>query len=339
MDKNASVQNINNASTVPLHEYNQMDLLYDCFLGVLSLLIVVINVLVLCVFVHKPQIRTKTNCLLASLAASDLSMGLIGIPMYIGGVITDISWLYITASVLYRFIAVSTMFHIFAITVERYVFIIHPMKYVNVVKRRRLYGLIAFIWLFSLFIALIQLAWVDIHNYWAVTDAKITGGIIYHTFGATVCFICPFLIMAFIYGQMFAVIHRQVTSIRRQHIATESQNFSPIYAELRAISVFATMLAIFAFCWITWYISVFELYFHESLDLKISNQGYMAIDFFRFCTSFVNPLLYTYLKKDFRNAFKRMFKCRRRFFRNRSQATTQIFDTQYTTCTYEDTKC
>lgn len=321
--------------------YSESDLLYDSFLGVLSFFIVTVNILVLVVFIHKPQIRTKTNCLLASLAASDLSMGLFGIPMYIGSVVTHLSWLLISASIVYRFIAVSTMFHILAITVERYVFIIHPMRYVNVVKRGRLYGLIATIWIFSFSIAVIQLAWIDMNNYFAITETKIRGGIIYHSFGGIVCFLCPFLAMTFIYAKMFSVIHRQVSEIRRQHIATESQNYSPMNAELRAISVFATMLAIFAFCWITWYISVFEpyiQYYYPQFTLNISENGYLIIDFLRFCTSLVNPILYIYIKKDFRNAFSSVFRCKR-FRRRDSSSYRSQYTTQYTTCTYEDTKC
>ncbi|KXJ21112.1 histamine H2 receptor [Exaiptasia diaphana] len=337
----------NNSTSMAPFLYTEDYLMYDSFLGVLSFFIVTVNTLVLFVFIYKPQIRTKTNCLLASLAASDLSMGLFGIPMYIGSVVTNISWLLITSGMVYRFIAVSTMCHILAITVERYVFIIHPMNYVNVVKRGRLYGLIACIWIFSLSFAVIQLAWIDVTDFYSATETKVMGGIIYHSVGVTVCFVCPFLAMTFIYAKMFSVIHRQVSEIRRQHIATESQNYCPIYAELRAISVFATMLAIFAFCWVTWYISVFEQYlkyYDRKFSFNISEDGYLVIDFLRFCTSLVNPLLYIYIKKDFRNAFSSVFRCKTRFSRQgsssyRSQGTTHLYDTQYTTCTYEDTKC
>lgn len=344
-DKN----NGGNNTTLAVDEYGEMDLLYDSFLGVLSFFIVIVNVLVLFVFIHKPQIRTKTNCLLASLAASDLSMGLIGIPMYISSIVTEISFMHIIASITYRFIAVSTMFHILAITVERYVFIIHPMRYVNVVKRSRLYCVIAAIWVFSLSISVIQLGWIDVEDYWSITDRKIIGGTIYHAFGATFCFLFPFIVMVFIYAKMFAVVHRQVCEIRRQHIATESRNFNPVYAELRAISVFAVMLTIFAFCWVTWYISVFEQYLYilgvENFTLEISEQGYLVIDFLRFCTSLINPLLYIYIKKDFRNAFRSIFLCKKRLFRHertsttRSQVNTQLCETQYSICTHEVTKC
>lgn len=325
----------------PMEEnYNEgtLDLLYDCCLGLLSVLIIVINIMVLIVFIHKPHLRTKTNCLLASLAVSDLAMGLLGIPSYISCAVTGLSPLCITSAVMYRFVAVSTMFHILFVTIERYISIIHPMRYLNIIKRQRLYAVIAFIWLFSLFIALIQLAWNDVNNFWAITETKIKGGIIYHTFGVIACFAVPFLVMAFIYGQMFAVIHRQVVDIRKQHIATDSQNFSPIYTELRAISVFATMLGVFAFCWITWYISIFQEYFQFHLD--ISEVGHMIFDFLRFCTSFINPVLYTYLKYDFKNAFKSMFNCKKIRYRNSSSSksqATQLFDTQYSM--YEDTKC
>ncbi|EDO46219.1 predicted protein [Nematostella vectensis] len=279
-------------------------LVYDSCLILLSVLIMATNGIVLLLFTLKPRLRTKTNCLLASLAVSDIGMGLCGIPTFIGCNVTFIRGLCVSSAVSYRFVAVSTMFHIFAVTVERYISIIYPLKYMAIVNRARIYRTITVIWLTSLFFAIVQLSWVNTSAWSPQTATQLHISLIYHSIGAVTCFVVPFVIMVFIYGQMFTVIHKQVTDIRKQHVATESNSFRPIYTELRAISVFATMLSIFAFCWITWYISIFGLYVEKIgvAFVDVAEVVWMICDFLRFSTSFLNPLLYTYLKYDFRTA-------------------------------------
>ena len=163
------------------------DLSYDSCLIVLSFLIIAINILVLVLFVRRRPLRTKTNLLLVSLSVSDLMMGLLGIPMntacnaLVG--YQSFSGLCISAAAVYRFIAVSTIYHILIITAERYVSVIFPFNYMTMITKRRILTLISAVWIFSLFMALIQLAWQEFDDFTSLNPTKLRWGLIYNIIG------------------------------------------------------------------------------------------------------------------------------------------------------------
>lgn len=113
---------------------------------VLCVAIICVNTLVLVLYSKRRQLRTKTNTLLASLATSDLLMGLCGVPLFIACNAFLDGDVCIAQGVVFRFIAVSTMFHILAITGERYICVLHPMQYINIVTGKRILRVIACIW-------------------------------------------------------------------------------------------------------------------------------------------------------------------------------------------------
>lgn len=286
---------------------------YDGVLILLSILTVAINLLVMCAFAKRSQLHTKTNTLLVSLSVSDFLMGLLGIPSNIVCNVTAgcANWLCISSVVMYRLTATSTIYHIFAITVERYISVLHPLNYFSLVTRPRICRAIAAIWGFALLIAFIQLSWTDFSNFSSGLSAsplRLKLALAYDAFGTLVCFLLPTIAMGFIYFRMFRVIRRQSVAIKRLHVLNENHQSSCIStAEVRAIAIFALMLGIFVCCWMTFYISVFQIYTNY---YGVLSEGYIKLfDFLRFSTAFLNPLLYTFLKHDFRFTLRQMFSC------------------------------
>ena len=307
----------NNSSSE--QDYNGMGyfiLSYDSCLIVLGFLIIAINILVIVLFVRRRPLRTKTNLLLVSLSVSDLMMGLLGIPMstacnaLVG--YQSFSGLCITAAAVYRFIAVSTIFHILVITGERYVSVVYPFRYMLIVTKRRIVTLITSVWVLSLFVALIQLSWQKFDHFTSRDPTKIRLGLIYNIAGIVVCLLVPLLLMLFFYVRMFNVIRHQARQIRKLNNVQESCDKvrkKPLVAEKRAITIFALMLGIFTSCWSTWYIGLLQDYLDENVFYAISADWLMVFDFLRFSTSFINPMLYTFLKKDFRAELFLMLSC------------------------------
>ena len=285
---------------------------YDSSLIVLCVAIICVNALVLVLYGKRRQLRTKTNTLLASLATSDLLMGLCGVPLFIACNAFLDGDVCIAQGVVFRFIAVSTMFHILAITGERYICVLHPMQYINIVTGKRILRVIACIWTISLFVAVIQLSWVLPFGYFSDNEIKFTASLAYNWVGLAVCFAIPFLAMVAFYTRMFITIHRQVQKIRRQRVnldfATSSSNVRSSYRQLRALVTFALMLGFFAGSWITWYVSILQMYANVQFFPEVSM---VIFDFLRFGVSLINPLLYTFLKNDFRKALVSFLKCRR----------------------------
>lgn len=292
------------------------DASYDSCLLVLSFLIIAINILVLVLFVRRRHLRTKTNLLLVSLSVSDLMMGLVGIPMNTAcnALIGDPSFsgLCITSAAVYRFIAVSTIFHILMITSERYVSVIYPFKYMSTVTKKRTVTLITSVWAFSLFMALIQLAWQKFDHFTSRNPTKLRWGLIYNIIGIVICLLLPLLLMVYFYVRMFNVIHHQAQQIRKLNMVQQAcggHRGKQLDTEKRAITIFALMLGIFTCCWSTWYIGLLQDYLNKEDFYAIPVVWLMVFDFLRFSTSFINPMLYTFLKQDFRAELYLMMPC------------------------------
>lgn len=285
---------------------------YDGCLIVVCIAVICVNMLVLVLYSKRRQLRTKTNTLLVSLATSDLLMGLCGIPLYIACNAFLKEEVCIAQAVVFRFTAVSTMFHILAITGERYVCVLYPMHYITIVTGKRILRVIACIWAISLFAALIQLSWVLPFGYFSKNVIKFTSSLVYNCVGLTVCFAIPFFIMVVVYSKMFITIRRQVQKIKRQSVhvdpATSSINIRSSHRQSRALLIFTVMLGLFAGSWVTWYISIFQLYMNISF---FSEESMAVFDFLRVGVSLINPLLYTFLKNDFREALKSVVKHKR----------------------------
>lgn len=297
--------------------YSYFIVSYDSCLIVLSFLIISINILVLVLFTRRRPLRSKTNLLLASLSVSDLMMGLLGIPMstacnaLVG--YRTFSGMCISAAAVYRFIAVSTIFHILAITAEKYVSVIYPFKHTSMVTKKRIFALIISVWTFSLFVALIQLAWQKFDDFTSRDPTKIRLGLIYNLIGIFVCFLFPLVLMLFFYAKMFNVIRLQTKKIIKlnkiQKFRGNVRGKPAMAAKKRAITIFALMLGIFTCCWSTWYIGLLQDYLSENVFYAISGDWLMVFDFLRFSTSLINPVLYTFLKKDFRAELRVMIPC------------------------------
>lgn len=300
----------NDSDSEPHGVGDYFDPVYDGCLIALCIAVIFINLLVLLLYAKRRQLQTKTNTLLVSLAVSDLLMGLCGIPLYIACNAVMEENVCVAQAVMFRFSAVSTMFHILAITGERYFSVIHSLQYISIVTGQRVLRVIACIWIASLFVALIQLSWIVPFGYFSMHSTKFTASMVYNCIGFGVCFAIPFLFMVVVYIQMFITIHRQVQQIKKQSVRLDSSStsFRAWHTQLRALLIFALMLGVFAGSWVTWYISIFQLYANFSF---LSEVCMMVLDFLRVGVSFINPLLYTFLKNDFREALKSFVKCKR----------------------------
>lgn len=281
----------------------------DGSLLVLSVLILVINGIVIYLFFSREYLQTKTNSLLVSLSISDLTVGLLGIPLYIACNWTRVDQICFASAATYRLQAVSEMAHIFMTTLERYIYVMYPMKYIRIVTAPRILNLMGSVWCFSLFITFIQAAWNDPNDFFYDLNANPTRrfcSIVYNCFTIVVCFLIPLIIMVISYSRMFDVIHRQIKEIHQQNYprgGAGSSQRAPVATEARAVSIFALMLSIFTLAWSSWYIigiGVYFVQFYQTLPGPLME----FLHFFRFAVAFINPILYTFLKRDFSRALK-----------------------------------
>ena len=287
------------------------DAKYDVPLIVLAILIITTNFLAIFLFVARKTLRTKTNCLLCSLATSDFLTGSLGIPLFIACNTSPHSTvLYTVAVIIYRFISVSTALHILAATIERYIFVVYPLRYQVYVTTGRVLVVVGFVWGISSTVADLQIMWVQFRFGDEANKATLLAEYVHNISGIVLLFSLPVVVMLYTDVRMLLIIRRQRLQILKQRVFSLrgardfKQDVKSWSTHLRSVITFFLMLVVYVVCWTTWYLSLF----YEYLDITTFLPAFLwaVFDFLQFSTALINPILYTIIKTDFRNALCRI---------------------------------
>ncbi|XP_031560379.1 trace amine-associated receptor 4-like isoform X2 [Actinia tenebrosa] len=224
-----------------------------------------------------------TNFCLVYLAVSDLLASIVAIPLIV--ICNTTADLDCTAmDFATRFIAISTILHLMVVSTERFIMIVYPMYYIKLVTKKRIIVVLGSVWVFSLTVVLIQLSWVINETQAVKYDLSYSLTTFCGIVLPALCF------MIFIYSKIFTVLRIQIKKIKRHNIPESlqankvSEDVASKRSEHRAVLVFALMIITFV------------------LDLGIEVPAAEFWLFLRFATSLMNPLLYTFLKTDFKKA-------------------------------------
>ena len=298
---------------------------YILLLCLLAALIFLINLMVISLFATRDNLRTKTNTILVSLAWSDMLNGLVVIPLQImASKHTEEQSLRLASMVLYRFIAVSTMLHILAVILERHICILSPLRYHSLVTKSRVIKTLGFIWFVSICNSVVSLSWISLADEYnhlkqppGLQESKLLRfELAYTLFTVLLFFVIPLIIMAYSFTKILREISRHnrrdselmLESSVRNSSSTDSaggeieNRAQQTYRfERKPVLIFLTMLLVFSMTWSSWYA--------QNLILCISPKHYKPVGgrwpaFARSSTSIINPLLYSLIKKDFRQALK-----------------------------------
>lgn len=281
----------------------QFDIKFHTGLILISSLIITSNGLVIVLFATMENLRKAGKLLLLSLAISDLTTGLVTIPLNISCEVTFSAPLCLASSTLNRFIGISTVYHILAVTFETYYAILRPMEHRVKVERSKVLGLVFGMWFAALLTALTPL-------YWTLGVIKNVRGIpskeflrkqaIYEIVVFITGFFLPLALMVFAHMRMFAKILDALKLLRSRSSPLSQPTYMSKY---KTALLFAVILLVFTLSWSFWFIisllkaigsamHPFPLWATDSLTI------------IRYSTSFINPLLYTFFRPDFYKAFK-----------------------------------
>lgn len=271
----------------------------------IALSITLANGVVFALFCTKKNLRTSSNYLLLGLAICDFLTGAINIPYFIvfsfdvvppaSASHKDFSyWLFI----LHTLMAVSAAYHILVITAEKYLAIVRPLKHYLVTKKMAL-KLLAGIWITSASIAVIPLLWKNSQSRLYL--------IVHSSICLVVVFILPYAFMIYAYIVMFKAVtsRRRPSSTQRDTSRLHKKSIH----DQKCILVFAAMAVAFVFCWLPYFTVALLANIEIHLKSNISNPILKAAEVFalvRYMTSIINPLLYTFFKRDFWQALRNL---------------------------------
>ena len=267
--------------------------------------------MVLVLFVKRRQLRTPANYMLFSLAACDLITGVIIIPLFIIVAFTPVtlysskfrSKMIVLVSVLNNFTAISACYHILAATTEKYLSIIWPVKH-RLITRKKVFKVLQVVWVMSFIVAFIPFTWVNMED--RETQGELTLGHV--IFCLVAVFLLPYTFMIYAFVAIFKSISNR--GKKNGSIISRSHFIRQAALERRCLILFAFMATVFLVCWLPWYILMllYKVYNGEKEGLEIAMQVYVLV---RYATSIINPVLYTFFRRDFHTALKSLFKKQR----------------------------
>ena len=281
----------------------------DVPLIVIGLLILMANLQILILILKKETLRKVTaNIFLGSLATCDFVSGVFGIPLIIGCSATHSDGTCITTAVFIRFSAVLSVLHLLCIAIDRYVMVVN-IDYETLVTHKKAIIAVISIWLFSLLVALIQLSWYDVDEIDVDEDADertVQIEKIYFIICLVLFYGLPLLLMCYCYGRIFSISLRHILAIRKQRVNLH-QLVPPLIVELRGSVILATMMVVFAGCWLPYFMAALQEHMGDDLFVFPVWSAHLLV-FLRFTPPLLNPLLCTFCKRDFRKALFASFK-------------------------------
>lgn len=283
----------------------------------MAVLIIIINSFVLFLFATRKKLRTPSNYLLFSLAISDLLSGILGIPLYLAYEQTWFVDYIIGFTTITKLTTASTAYHILVITGEKYLAIINPLRH-HSSNPKKVFRWLGVVWVASSFNGLVTLIWID-------SKQKDVCNMGHDVFSFATVFLIPYVFIVYFQVVMIrAIAKRSRESVLIRAVTTRKKTSVVIANEKKCICIFATMASLFLFCWMPWFIIMFLLTAKHAVPLwkeklNIGNIPVEVLTMFvviRYCTCIINPLLYTFFKRDFMDACKSAFRaCDVRRFR------------------------
>ena len=288
----------------PTPQKPQYEVIYEVL--PIAVAIVIVNSMVFYLFVKSKRLRTPTNCLLVSLAVCDFMAGFICIPLFILVVLQPIKFrglhLGYLNLVFNNFVAISAAYHILAITLERFVCIKWPFSHLQSTKKTML-KVILLVWFGAAVVGFMPYAWFSLMLTDNIAFRKIQVGYI------AVCLAFVFLVPCIMIVVSQIITFKAIAKSCGQGLTARKADRRKAKNEKKCLVIFGLMAFIYVVCWLPWF--VISLYFsfwfplsQETYDMLSKLSQVVAI--FRYVTSIVNPLLYTFFKKDFITAFKRV---------------------------------
>ncbi|KAK1328268.1 hypothetical protein QTO34_011840 [Cnephaeus nilssonii] len=290
----------------------------------IAVLAVLGNVLVCWAVWLNSNLQSVTNFFVVSLAAADIAVGVLAIPfaitISIGFCAACHSCLFLACFVLV--LTQSSIFSLLAIAIDRYIAIRIPLRYNGLVTGARAKGIIAVCWVLSFAIGLTpMLGWNSCGGpreersnssrdcgegrvACLFEDVVPMNYMVYYNFFA--CVLGPLLLMLGIYLRIFLAARRQLKQMDGQPLPGERAR-STLQKEVHAAKSLAIIVGLFALCWLPLHIINGFTFFCPRCRHAPPWLMYLAI-ILSHSNSVVNPFIYAYRIREFRQTFRRILR-------------------------------
>ncbi len=280
------------------------------------------NCMVIIVILRKRHMRTTINLLLLNLAFCDVTFLTVCVPFVAYHYAAD-NWLIgdvmckLTQFLLYVTVYV-TVYILVVVSALRFMTIVHANASVKIRTKLNICILIAFIWAVMLVANTPILLMYRVKEYpaagpepyyYCASGGKESGQQLFLSF-----FVMAYLIPLLAIVTLYLLILRYLRKKRKQslRLRTTRSNGSCGHAPDRtthATRIVILVVAIFGACWLPLHIHLLLSYFGKIPDSHAYQVYRMLCHCLAYANSCLNPFVYNYASKDFRNSFKNLFPC------------------------------
>ncbi|XP_029344196.1 neuropeptides capa receptor [Acyrthosiphon pisum] len=284
------------------------------------------NIAVCVVIVRNNFMHTATNYYLFSLAVSDLTLLLLGLPNDLSVYWQQYPWPL--GEVLCKFRALvsemtsyTSVLTIVAFSMERYLAICHPLHSYAMSGLKRAVRIIAVVWVISFFAALpfamfTTVDYVDFppgngpileSAFCAMLDKNVPTGVPVYELSSLLFFLVPMMIIIVLY----VLIGLQIRQSSRHSLGKQMQGnvhgeTKQIQSKKSIVRMLAAVVIAFFLCWAPFHAQrLLYLYAKDSPYYTQANELlYTIAGCFYYFSSTVNPILYNLMSMKYRRAFR-----------------------------------
>ncbi|XP_005503674.2 histamine H2 receptor [Columba livia] len=296
-----------------------LQLLVGSCLAILIMITLCGNIIVCLAVTLDRRLRSLTNCIIVSLAITDLLLGLLVLPFSafyelakewpfgstLCNIYTSLDVMLCTASIL----------NLFMISLDRYFAVTTPLRYGQLVTSFRVAVGLIVIWTVSLMVS-----FLPIHLGWNTNGTAVQNTApncnkecmlevnpVYGLVDALLTFYIPLVIMCITYYQIFKIAREQAKRINHIWCSSSNAPMPPMVKEHKATVTLAVVLGAFIVCWFP-YFTVFT-YRGVWGDSKVKGTPMSIVLWLGYANSALNPILYGTLNRDFREAYQHLLRC------------------------------
>lgn len=265
--------------------------------SILSVVVLVANCAVCVLVFIKRNLRTYTNGFIVSLALSDILVGVTLFLQYALNIEAPV-----LLNILYTTALVGSVANLTAVTFDRHLACTQPFNYNNIIAKYFV-KIVVFCWITAVTSALLPLSWAGSPS--AALALKIYQFCIL-ILGIAAPYTCIFLSYLRIFRQIYKIVKREkelAMSLQGSHHPCERTR--RISSEAKVAKVFSAIAVMFVLSWlpIIWTTLVYAIGKPHLLPKAMLYLSPFTLAF----GSIINPILYSFMKPDFKHVCKRLF--------------------------------
>ena len=272
--------------------------IFAAFLVALLIICTLIsNCLVCIMFYLFKDLRTVCHYFVISLSAADILVAVVAMPFWCALQLTSMKWLFSPSlrtfwNCMDILCGTASIMNLTAVSVDRHAAITEPFNYPNVMTSFRAISMIVFVWLYSMLVSGLRLAT------WPTSTS-------YMHFVSSTSFFIPLFIMIIMYTRIYLVARQQVHRMRN------GRNYA---SDVKAAKTIAILIGLFVLCWGPFFAIVLSIAHDQSVVVPPSL--FNVIKWMEYCSSFLNPIIYSCLNRSYRRAFRKLYqRLRKRYDR------------------------